>query len=235
MKRAIKIAVLLLASGMGPATSYAQNPREVFSVYFHKDSFKELELVPNVVSTYFKKYELAESEENAIRRAAGEFLVADETGVYLEKNKLLFITREQIREESKYQVRNGYIFGVMENDSLPTALDGENYYFLIPSKTYLVPANDISTKIYKGLNNGEYLVVTAEPNGYFSCIYFRFKAGALDVMELPLDTDQCSVKLVKEQKVIKGDYDTFILTATVKEWQTLFGCFSVYDNYRVAG
>jgi hypothetical protein len=220
---------------MVSGTSYAQNQREVFSVYFQKDAFDELDPVPAVAPTYHKKYELAESEENAVRRAAGEFLVVDESGVYLEKNKLLFITREQIREESKYQVRNGYIFGVVENDSLPTALDGENYYFLIPSKTYLVRTGDVSSAMYRGLNSNEYLVVTAEPNGYFSCIYFRFKSGGLDVLELPLDTDQCSVKLIKDQKVIKGDFDTFILTPTAKEWQTLFGCFVVYDDYRIAG
>ena len=237
MKQAIKIGFLLFVSGtlqMACTTSYAQNQREVFSVYFDESAFKVLTPVANVAPAYFNKYELAETEENQVRKAAGEYLFADETGVYLEKNKLLFITREQVREDSRYQVRNGYLFGVIEGDSLPTALDGENYYFLIPSKTYLADVKSETTKIYNGLNAGEYLVVTSEPNGYHSCIYLRFKPGRLDVMELPLDTEACSVALVKDQKVKKGDLNTYILTPTLNEWNILFGCFSVYDDYVIA-
>lgn len=229
MKRAINIVLILWFN-----LSFAQEKQEIFSVYFHENSFEDLTPIPNVRSIYFKKYNLTPTVDNEMRNAAGEYLFVDETGIYLEKNKLLFITREEIRENSKYELRNGYLFGVVENDSVLTALDGEKYYFLIPTKTYLFQAKIGPSIIYEGLTTSEYLVITPEPNEHFSCIYFRFKAGGLDIMELNFDDEKCSVNNVKEKEIIKGDYNTYILIPTLAEWKILFACFSVYDEYVAA-
>src|SRR5688572_29690297 len=140
MKRALNIVLFL---GLGAV--YAQEKKAdavkvreaVYSVYFTEKSLEVLKQTATVSSSYFNKYQPEETEKNAIRNAAGEYLFVDVTGIYFEKNKLLFITREQVREEGKYQVKDGYLFGVSGTDSIPTALEGENYYFLVPSKTYL--------------------------------------------------------------------------------------------------
>ena len=226
MKRAINIVLILWFSA-----SFAQEKQEIFSVYFHVSAFDDLTPVPNVRSTYFKKYNLKATEANEIRNAAGEYLIVDATGIYLEKNKLLFITREQVRENSKYEMRDGYLFGVIKNDSVLTALDDEKYYFLVPTKTYLFQAGVGSSTIYQGLTTDEYLVVTPEPNEHFSCIYFRFKGGALDIAELNFDRAGCSLDNVKEKETITGDFNTYILTPTLVEWKLLYACFSAYDQY----
>lgn len=229
MKGAINIVLILWFS-----VSFAQEKEEIFSVYFHEAAFEDLTPVPNVKSTYFKKYNLKASDANEIRNAAGEYLIVDASGIYLEKNKLLFITREQVRENSKYQIRDGYLFGVIENDSVLTALDGEKYYFLIPTKTYLFQAGVGPSIIYQGLSTDEYLVVTPEPNEHFSCIYFRFKGGALDIADLNFDKEGCSLNLVEEKEIIPGDFNTYILIPTAAEWKLLFACFAVYDQYVLA-
>src|SRR6187549_3257467 len=101
MKRALNIVLFL-----GFCVAYAQEKKgAVYSVYFSEQSLAALKQVPVINSTFFSKYQLEETEENAMRNAAGEYLHVDATGVYFEKNKLLSITREQVREEGKYQVK----------------------------------------------------------------------------------------------------------------------------------
>ncbi|MBK9190141.1 MAG: hypothetical protein IPM77_00860 [Crocinitomicaceae bacterium] len=199
MKRALNI-VLFFAC----LNAFAQEKKEeVYSVYFTEYSLKNLKTVSAVSSSYYKKYQPEASEENKMRNAAGEYMVVDASGIYLLKNKLLFITREQVREDRKYQVRNGYLFGVVENDSVPTALEGENYYFLIPSKNYLYNMNAGPSTLFEGLSQGEYLLVTPEENEYYSVIYFRFTNGKMEVKELIFNTDVCNVETVEEKETIK--------------------------------
>lgn len=226
MKTTLNIVLILWIS-----ISFCQEKEEVFSVYFHQSALKDLTPLSSISKEYCKKYTLKENESNGMRVAAGENLIADETGVCIEKNKLLFVTREQVREESKYQVRNGYLFGVIKNDSVLTALDGEKYYFLIPAKTYLVDFLQGTSTLYQGAKNNEYLVLTKESNGHYSCIYFKFLKGALSISELNLSSDACSIKLVKDKETIEGDFNTYILKPTLKEWSSIFDCFTVYDEY----
>lgn len=230
MKRALNILLFL-----GLTTGAAQEKNEtVYSVYFSPEAVSVLKAVNAVSSSYFKKYQLENTDDNQLRFAAGEYLFVDASGIYFEKNKLLFITREQVREEGKYEVRDGYIFGVHETDSFPTALEGEKYYFLLPSTTYLYNMKSGPSSLFEGLNQGEYLITTPEENGYLSAIYLRFSSGKVDIRELLFGDDLCTLNLVKEQEVIAGAFNTYILTPTLDEWKKLFACFYTYDSYVTA-
>ncbi|MBI3134143.1 MAG: hypothetical protein HYZ14_05645 [Bacteroidetes bacterium] len=234
MKRALNILLFL-----GICPGFAQEKKadpadrgeEVYSVYFTEKSLTVLKQSATVSSSYYKTYQPEETEKNQLRNAAGEYLHVDATGIYFEKNKLLFITREQVREEGKYEVRNGYLFGVSEADSIPTALEGENYYFLVPSKTYLYNMKTGPSTLFEGLNAGEYLVVTPEPDGYYSVIYIRFSGSRAEIKELVFSDTTCSTDVIEEQEIIDGSFDTYILTPTLQEWKTLFACFVTYDTY----
>ena len=160
-------------------------------------------------------------------------MVVDETGLYLEKNSLLFVTREQVRENSKYSIRDGYLFGVVENDSVLTALDGERYYFLIPKKTYLYDKKAFVSKLFAGKIAGEYLITTLEPNGYFTVIYLKFTGNSLAIQDLMFKGETCSPKKVKDVVTQTGDFNTYILTPTAEEWKNLFDCFLTYDEFVV--
>jgi len=227
MKRALNIVLFLSLT-----TAVAQEKKsDVYSVYFTEKSLSVLKQTAAVSSTFFNQYQLEETEENILRNAAGEYLHADAGGIYFEKNKLLFITREQVREDGKYQVRNGYLFGVTENDSIATALEGENYYFLVPSKTYLYNMKAGPSTLFEGLNTGEYLIVTPEPDGYYSVVYLKFSGTRLEIKEPVFEDKSCRVELIKEQETLKGNFDTYILTPTLAEWKSLFSCFVTYDAY----
>jgi hypothetical protein len=227
MKRALNIVLFL-----GLCAVYAQEKKgAVYSVYFSEKSLAALKQTSTVSSNFFSKYQLEETEENAVRNAAGENLYVDATGIYFEKNKILYITREQVREEGKYQVRDGYLFGVSGIDSIPTALEGENYYFLVPSKTYLYDMKAGPSTLFEGLNSGEYLIVTPEPDDYYSVIYLKFSGQRLEIKELVFEDNVCGLTSIKEQEVIKGDFNTYILTPSQAEWKLLFSCFVTYDAY----
>lgn len=231
MKRALKILLFL-----GIASTYAQEKNEIpYSAYFTEKSFAVLSAQKTVGTNWYAKYQLKETEKNQMRIAAGEYLVVDESGIYIEKNKLLFVTREEVRENSKIDVRNGYLFGVIENDSVLTALDGENYYFLLPSKTYLCELRSASHKLFSGLNSGEFLLMTLEDNNHYTAMYLKFQSGSLALMEPAFDTEKCACKLIKDHQVTKDDFETYVMSPTLKEWQTLFTCFTIYDQYVVAG
>lgn len=230
MKRALKILLFL-----GIGFTYAQEKSEIpYSAYFTEKSLSVLSSQKTTGPTWYSKYQLKETEKNQMRIAAGESLIVDETGIYIEKNKLLFVTREELRENSKIDVRNGYLFGVIENDSLLTALDGENYYFLVPSKTYLCELRSSTHKLFSGLNPGEFLLMTLEENNHYTAMYLKFQTGGLVLMEPAFDTEACACKMIKDHQVTKADFETYVLSPTLKEWQTLFTCFKIYDQYVVS-
>lgn len=208
-----------------------ENNDEVYSVYFTKEAFSNFKQVTAVSNSQFGKFQPETSEKNQMRLAAGEFLITDETGIYIQKNKLLFITREQVREESKYEVRNGYLFGVVKNDSVPVALDGERYYFLIPSKTYLFENNNSVCLLLQMNNSSEYVIATKEENGYYTIILVRFGVGKVSMCELIFSVKSCSFDDVKKKEITKGEFNTYIMTPTKDEWSKLISCFVSYDNY----
>lgn len=236
MKRTLNILLILgfsVAFAQEKNTGHTSSAEAVYSIYFTEKSLGVLKQTATVTSTYFNTYQLENTPENQVRIAAGEFLHVDASGIYFEKNKLLFITREQVREDGKYQVRDGYLFGVVEGDSLPTALEGENYYFLVPAKTYLYNMKSGQTTLFEGLNAGEYLLVSPEEEAYYSAIYLQFNQGSVKIKELVFNSDACGADAVNDKEVIKGDFNTYLLSPTLQEWKSLFNCFVTYDAYVV--
>jgi len=228
MIRALNIGLFLLSNLL----LAQENVDQVYSTYFKVESFGAFKKVSNISSTYFQKYQPSNNEKNQMRLSAGENLIMDETGVYILKNKLLFITREQVREESKYSIRNGYLFGVVENDSVPVALDGERYYFLIPSKTYLHQPSVSNTILYQTQNINEFILANKEDNGHYTIILIRFKNNkSVSFCELNLAQDKCNFDMVKSKEIIKGDFNTYIISPTKDEWSKLLLCFDEYDSY----
>lgn len=230
MKRALNIALFL-----SMMTAFAQEKNDdVFSVYFTKEAMTPLTQIQRFPETFFKKYQPEANEKNQVRIAAGEYLIVDASGIYLQKNKLLFITREQVREDSKYAVREGYLHGVIENDSVLTALDGENYYFLVPAKTYLCELKNMQINVFQGFQSGEFICFTEEENGFFSAISIRFLNGRVYLFEPGLKGEGCTFLDIAKLKVEEGDFKTYFATPNATEWKMISNCFTRYDSYEVA-
>lgn len=209
---------------------------ELISFYFHKDGLASLNSVNNVTADKYGKYELKAEAGNEMRRAAGNFIFVDETGIYIKKNKLLNISREEVRENPKYSVNDNYIHGVIENDSLPVALDGELYYFLVPAKTYLIETPLGINKLMQ-ISKTQYALFSLEDNGHFSVVVADFSNGGIELKDVSLQaTGEFSVDKIVGKKLQSENSDgikTYILTPTKEEWMSIiFGkCLKTYDAY----
>ncbi|MEX1000541.1 MAG: hypothetical protein WDZ35_00350 [Crocinitomicaceae bacterium] len=215
-------------------TSFSQG--EIFSFYFSEKSVNALNKAEQLESRYFGKYELTDDEQYEVRKSAGEFLILDETGIYIEKNRISHISREEVRENSTYNVRKGWLHGVVENDSIPCALDGENYYFLVPVKTYLYEKKVPTTQLVL-FSAGVYGLFYREEGDHFSAIVLSVKNNGLQLknIEFSLEGEQGISNIEKKEKVKKAekDFDTYLLSPTKEEWNKfiLSHCLQAYDAY----
>lgn len=209
---------------------------DLISYYFKKDALLVLTSVQAVRPNLFGKYELSDRPENEIKRAAGEYLIVDQSGIYLEKNRLLTISKEEVRENSKYRVSGGWLHGVIPNDSLPCALDGETYYFLTPAKTYLFDVNTSPNRLIQ-ITASKYALFSHESNGHFSVVVANFVTGGVQLNEVVLsneDPNNISKIEKKEEELTTDDgIKTFILSPSKEEWETFIfsKCLSTYDSY----
>ena len=209
----------------------AQDTDEIYSVYFDIKSNPGTKKLDQINTANFNRYSLIPRNENDLRSVAGDELIVDETGIYLEKNKLLSISREEIRENSHYHITNGYLFGLIENDSVMVALDGESYYFLLPKKTYLFQTNHTKNKLYQGVLKSDYIVFSMEDNGYFSVIYISFSGDKIVLKELDFEQKNIDYRTVKNKKTTLNKIPAYILNPAKKEWEKIMQNFIAYDTY----
>lgn len=225
MKKALFIiSVCIITSG------FAQEIPEYYSFYFKQEAFKKLDHFTKLDKYYHGKYELKETETNGIRHAAGEHIIFDESGIYIEKNKVLHISREEVRENSQYLVRDGWLHGVVKNDSLPVTEQEDMYYFLLPTKTYLWDKKDGTNQLYAIKGRKDLILASYEDVGHYSVINIGMEKGGITLMEMTFEQD-CSVMNIQKRELVEGDYPTYLLSPTVEEWSELINCFKVYDQY----
>jgi hypothetical protein len=210
---------------------------EVFSYYFHNASFRVLKDVDQFAEEKFGRYELQERSGNEARVAAGDWMVIDGSGIYLEKNKLFTMPKSEVRENSKYNVRDGWMHGVVENDSVPCHLEEGIYYFLIPYKNYLFEKGSAPHKLVM-VNRSTYALFSYEDAGAYSVTVVQFTATGLDMREVEMTmTGNQSVDLVENKEEMDDNGDglkTYILNPTKQEWNSFIfeKCLVTYDSYQ---
>ena len=215
-------------------TVLGQSEKTIYSVYFGSGDIEEKTQLSGFSSSHYGAYILSENDNNLLRSAAGDQLLIDETGLYLEKNKLLSISRTEIRENPKFNIRNGYLFGVIERDSLPVALEGENYYFLVPKKTYLFEVRKDDFHLYQGLNKQDYLILTRETVQRYSALYVSVNSGMVSLKEIDLDQTFFDLREVMDhQSIAQKNEMVYTIFPTNAEWDKIMNCFQVYDTYTV--
>lgn len=150
-----------------------------------------------------------------------------EDGVWIISTLISSISRETIRESSKYTVKNGYIFGVVENDSLPCELEGERYYFGMRNKEQIIGGN--SKNILKKIDQSTYVINFYENGGYTPSL-FTFTGKNLSVQHFDYETGTTLFESIEKQTnkmVEKMNYIT--LTPTEKEF-TQIGILSFFSE-----
>ena len=211
---------------------FGQNDDGIYSVYFDSKADPGTDKLNGIPVKYHGTFNLINASDNDLRMAAGDNLVVDETGVFLLKNRLLSISREEIRENSQYTISGDYLHGVLEKDSVLVSLENESYYFLIPRKVYLYELGNVSTRIYKGLIPNETLILSREDNAHYSAIYLSFQAGEVILKELNFDQKTLDFRSLKGKKTEINGTPTYILNPSKTEWKQLMNYFIEYDRYR---
>jgi hypothetical protein len=171
-----------------------------------------------------------------LRIAAGEYFVSDPTGIYVEKNRLLSMSREEVRENSKYSVVDGYLHGVVENDSVRVALDGEKYYFLIPVKAYFFDKKARADRMFQ-ISQNAYALFNYQDNGHYSVMVVHYTSGGVLLKEIELKaTGKNSLESIETRKEIKEESENiraYLLTPNRDEWMnTIFSsCLVTFESY----
>ena len=227
----MKFSILIILSLL-TAQAFSQDKHTVFSYYF-KSVATQYKSVDNFNKNQFGEYQLMKGKSSIfnnydLRMEAGENLIVGETGVFVLKDKLMSISRTEIRENSKYSISNGYLHGVLKNDSLAVALQDELFYFLMPTKTYLYETTN-SNQTFVEITNSSYLVFTKESNAYYSTLKIDINKNQINFSELNLN--YVDTKSINHDTITEYGIETFILNPSKKEWDLILSKFVIIESF----
>lgn len=166
---------------------------------------------PTTDKIHFGKYKSSDSQVT---------YVIDEKGISIVTVAIASITREQVRESSKLQVRGNYIFGIKANDSLPCVLEGENYYYGIESK--LMIAGEGSLNTFTKINTNKY-VINFHEGSYFEPSIVTFAGGKMTIVHSELDYQPLFQSILQVSTITRYGSEVAILAPTFEQWERLEG------------
>ncbi|OFZ66835.1 MAG: hypothetical protein A3D92_02580 [Bacteroidetes bacterium RIFCSPHIGHO2_02_FULL_44_7] len=140
-------------------------------------------------------------------------------GIRIVSTNISFIDRATIRESSKYDVRNNFIFGVVDGDSLPCVLKDDRYYFGVRNRDMLIGAG--MPNILVKISSSEYVVNYFENELYTPAI-FKFTSGQLEVRSFDYDIDTEIFDGVNLKRTIpREDPNVVVLSPSEEEFEAL--------------
>lgn len=139
-------------------------------------------------------------------------------GIFIISTNITSISRETIRESSKYTVRNNHIFGVHSEDSIPCVLEGDNYYFGVKSRDQLAGGNSKNVLIQQSVN--EYVINFYE-NGHYVPMFITFTAQGMSRVQFDYDSDTKAFKKIDDRTNVQKDIEFITLNPTKEEWEKL--------------
>lgn len=140
-------------------------------------------------------------------------------GIFARNLVIHSISRETVRETSKYRIQGDYIFGVHETDSLPCVLEGEYYYFGVERRDTIVTGNS-KNKLRK-VSANEY-TISFEEQGLFTPCLITFSGNSMSIRYFDYPVDELIFKSIKsQQSSVDLGMNTIFLLPTLKEWKKL--------------
>lgn len=185
--------------------SFAQNSYE-----FKSAVPPEAQTVQTIDAQFFGEY---------LNEKTGTKYIVNKEGLSMETVIVSFITKEQVRESSKFDVRNGYLFGVVENDSVPCVFEEDKYFFGVKQK---ITFNDSKNKaIIKKVSDQTYILNFTETSGY-SPSMIQFKNNTLSISHFTYPSETTVFDAISKSEKTKGqDYNLVLLNPNLKEWNNL--------------
>ncbi len=193
----------------------------VFTLFVHFFSFSQKTVQfsdplpfgsPSQTTTdkiHFGKYKSSDSQTT---------YVIDEKGISIVSLVVASITREQVRESSKLQVRGNYLFGIKANDSVPCVLEGENYYYGIESR--LMIAGEGSLNTFTKLSANKYIINFHE-GAYFEPSLVSFSGGTMTIIHSELKYQPLFESILQINTITRYGSEVAILAPTFEQWERL--------------
>lgn len=166
-------------------------------------------LAPTVDKTFFGSYKNTNSETTY------QF---DESGVAIVSMIVAYVTREQLRESSSIQFRNGYLFGVVKGDSVPAVLEGERYYYGMQQKNVIIGSGSLHqlTRI-----DAKTYIVNFYEGSYFEPSIFTFENGKLKVVHGELNYQPAFSRMLRVTSIERYGSKVDILAPAADQWPEL--------------
>ncbi|MGB0933004.1 MAG: hypothetical protein ACPGU5_01910 [Lishizhenia sp.] len=163
--------------------------------------------VETVSDSYFGSYKLDD-----------KLFIFDENGIKSKTTIYLSISRETIRENSAFFVRNGYLFGMKKNDSIPCFLKGENYYYGLREEVEILGENTLN----KLIDDGSSYYLNFYETGKWIPARLTFKGKHLKIayFDYP-DTTHIFNSIALKTEDNEDGLRILTLWPTEKEWQLL--------------
>lgn len=149
---------------------------------------------------------------------SGRTISVSEAGIFSENTLMLRISRETVRETSRYQVKGDYLFGVVENDSVLCVLNDEHYYYQLKDFVAWWTPGEEDVLLYKG---GEFYLNKFEYDA-FTPMKLVFRRGELIVYPFDYAQETTVFNHIK-QRAEQEEQDVFkvVLSPTKKEWEAI--------------
>lgn len=96
------------------------------------------------------------------------------------------VSKDSVNDGGKCIVRNNYIFGIHETDSIPSTLQGHRYYFGIRHREEVIGPN--SKNVLSKVSNQSYLLNFYKDVGYVPCL-FSIVEGTLAIQYFDYESD----------------------------------------------
>lgn len=182
---------------------------QVNSYEFRKAQPPQATTVDGIDEPYYGMYITADNDR----------IIINEEGVFSRTTLFLSIPKKTVTNSSKYSVKNGYLFGVVADDSVQYVLEDSTYYYGI-RQDIAIAGLGTRTVIQK-VSSTKY-VLNFEDNGTYSPTIYEFKGKQLSIshFDYPLDSNPFKDIVIKESKVSEG-VNHITLTPTKAEWDAL--------------
>lgn len=129
------------------------------------------------------------------------------------------ISRETVRESSKYRVENGYIFGVQKDDSIPCILEGEYYVFGIKNREQII-GGTAQHKLVQLTTSS--FIVNFKENGTYTPSLFEFKGKTLSVRHFTYESEATVFDGIASRKTAASiQMNSISLNPTLEEWNKI--------------
>lgn len=134
----------------------------------------------------------------------------DASGIHVTSTSISSISREMVRESSRYSVRNGYLFGVEKDDSILCIEKGDYYYFGVRNHDVLVGTGN--QNVLTKTDDPAVFVLNAYEDGRYIPQLLEFKGNKLMISQFDYEgaTDN-EFAYIEEQEKLPFDNFTVIL------------------------